>query len=199
MIIGYINNNKKNVENEAQRRIINDYAHALGLTVDVIYTYDNVPQLADSFQTGGHTVLFANIVSLGGTLAQVKDNLQLLLAKGLEVICIKENMCLESGKEAEILFQGLDQAAEIIKSIISITSKQALAHKKAQGCKLGRAGRKNKKYVWSGKEEEIKSKLLAGVTRRQVAKDTGMSIFSLYNYIKQTPELKQALRSRCDD
>ena len=199
MIVGYINSNKKNVDVVTQRQVISDYAQANGLIIDAFYTYDNVSQLAESFQTGGHTVLFANIVSVGGTLAQVKDNLQLLLAKGLKVICIKENMCLESGKEAEILLQGLDQAAEIIKSIISITSKQALAHKKAQGCKLGRAGRKNKKYVWSGKEEEIKSKLLAGVTRRQVAKDTGMSIFSLYNYIKQTPELKQALRSRCDD
>ncbi|MCI7486915.1 MAG: hypothetical protein MSB80_05465, partial [Alphaproteobacteria bacterium] len=64
---------------------------------------------------------------------------------------------------------------------------------------LGRkTGYRNQKYIWSGKEEEIKQKLLAGMTRRQVAQDTGMSIFSLYNYINQTPELKQALWGKND-
>ena len=180
MIVGYINSNKKNVEAEAQRQAINDYAQANGLIIDAFYTYDNVSQLAESFQTGGHTVLFANIVSLGGTLAQVKDNLRLLLAKGLKM-----------------LLQGLEQAAEIMSSMISVASKRALADKKEQGYKLGRkTGYRNQKYIWSGKEEEIKRKLLSGVTRRQVAKDTGMSIFSLYNYINQTPEIKQILRSK---
>ena len=46
-----------------------------------------------------------------------------------------------------------------------------------------------------GQYTEIKQKLFAGMTRRQVAQDTGMSIFSLYNYINQTPELKQALEA----
>ena len=78
----------------------------------------------------------------------------------------------------------------------SVVAKRALKNKKEQGYKLGRkTGYRNKKYIWSGKEEEIKQKLLAGMTRRQVAQDTGMSIFSLYNYINQTPELKQALEA----
>ena len=196
MIIGYINNNKKNVDAEAQRQTISDYAQANGLTIDTFYTSDNVSQLAECLQTGGHDVLFANIVSVGGTLAQIKDNLQVLFAKGLKIISINENIQLNSG-DINIL-DGLKIATNIMNSIISITSKQALAYKKAQGCKLGRAGRKNKKYVRSGKEEEIKQKLLAGMTRRQIAQDTGMSIFSLYNYINQTPELKQALWGKND-
>ena len=196
MIIGYINNNKKNVDAEAQRQTISDYAQANGLTIDTFYTSDNVSQLAECLQTGGHDVLFANIVSVGGTLAQIKDNLQVLFAKGLKIISINENIQLNSG-DINIL-DGLKIATNIMNSIISITSKQALAYKKAQGCKLGRADRKNKKYVWSGKEEEIQQKLLAGMTRRQIAQDTGMSIFSLYNYINQTPELKQALWGKND-
>ena len=109
------------------------------------------------------------------------------------------NMILESGKDAEMLLQGLEQAAEIMSSMISVSSKRALADKKEQGYKLGRkTGYRNQKYIWSGKEEEIKQKLLAGMTRRQVAQDTGMSIFSLYNYINQTPELKQALWGKND-
>ena len=196
MIVGYINSNKKNVDAAAQRQAISDYAQANGLIIDTFYTSDNVSQLAECLQTGGHDVLFANIVSVGGTLAQIKDNLRFLLAKSLKIVSIKENMILESGKDAEMLLQGLEQAAEIMSSMISVSSKRALADKKEQGYKLGRkTGYRNQKYIWSGKEAEIKQKLLAGMTRRQVAQDTGMSIFSLYNYINQTPELKQALEA----
>ena len=199
MIVGCINDNKKNVDTETQRKVISDYALANDLIIDVFYNYDNVSQVTESFQTNGHIVLFANIVSIGENLAQVKDNLRLLLSKNLKIISIKENMILESGKNADFLLQGLEQAAEIMSSMISVSSKRALADKKEQGYKLGRkTGYRNQKYIWSGKEEEIKQKLLAGMTRRQVAQDTGMSIFSLYNYINQTPELKQALWGKND-
>ena len=199
MIVGCINDNKKNVDTETQRKVISDYALANDLIIDVFYNYDNVSQVTESFQTNGHIVLFANIVSIGENLAQVKDNLRLLLSKNLKIISIKENMILESGKNADFLLQGLEQALDIMKSMISVVAKRALKNKKEQGYKLGRkTGYRNQKYIWSGKEEEIKQKLLAGMTRRQVAQDTGMSIFSLYNYINQTPELKKALWGKND-
>ena len=200
MIVGYINSNKKNVDAAAQRQAISDYAQANGLIIDTFYTYDNVSQLAECLQTGGHDVLFANIVSVGGTLAQIKDNLRFLLAKSLKIVSIKENMILESGKNADFLLQGLEQALDIMKSMISVVAKRALKNKKEQGYKLGRkTGYRNQKHIWSGKEDEIKQKLLAGVPRTQVAKQTGMSIFSLYNYINQTPELKEAMWGKNDD
>lgn len=199
MIVGCINNNKKNVDAETQRKVISDYALANGLIIDVFYNYDNVSQVTESFQTNGHIVLFANIVSIGENLAQVKDNLRLLLSKNLKIISIKENMILESDKNADFLLQGLEQALDIMKSMISVVAKRALKNKKEQGYKLGRKGSKNKKHIWNGKEDEIKQKLLAGVPRIQVAKQTGMSIFSLYNYINQTPELKEALWGKNDD
>ena len=199
MIVGCINDNKKNVDAETQRKVISDYALANGLIIDVFYNYDNVSQITKSFQTNGHIVLFANIVSIGENLAQVKDNLRLLLSKNLKIISIKENMILESGKNADFLLQGLEQALDIMKSMISVVAKRALKNKKEQGYKLGRKGSKNKKHIWNGKEDEIKQKLLAGVPRTQVAKQTGMSIFSLYNYINQTPELKEALWGKNDD
>ena len=197
MIVGCINNSKKNVDAETQRKVISDYALSNGLIIDVFYNYDNVSQITKSFQTNGHIVLFANIVSIGENLAQVKDNLRLLLSKNLKIISIKENMILESGKNADFLLQGLEQALDIMKSMISVVAKRALKNKKEQGYKLGRkVGSLNKKFIWSGKEDEIKQKLLAGVPRTHIAKQTGMSVFSLYNYINQTPELKKILRER---
>ena len=39
-------------------------------------------------------------------------------------------------------------------------------------------------------EENIKNKLLSGMTRQQTANEVGISIVSLYNYLKLNPELK---------
>ena len=51
-------------------------------------------------------------------------------------------------------------------------------------------GFKKKRYIWEGKEEEIKNKLMSGMSRLRTAKEVGISIVSLYNYLKINPELK---------
>lgn len=49
----------------------------------------------------------------------------------------------------------------------------------------------SKRYIWDGKEEEIKNKLMSGMSRLRTAKEVGISIVSLYNFLKQNPELKK--------
>ena len=75
--------------------------------------------------------------------------------------------------------------------MVSTITKKALNRKREQGYKLGRDfGFKNKRYIWEGKEEEIKNKLMSGMSRLRTAKEVGISIVSLYNYLKINPELK---------
>ncbi|MDD4556176.1 MAG: hypothetical protein PHE89_02445 [Alphaproteobacteria bacterium] len=50
--------------------------------------------------------------------------------------------------------------------MVSVITRKALDDKRAQGFKLGRDfGFRNKRYCWNGKEEEIKNKLLSGMSR----------------------------------
>ena len=75
--------------------------------------------------------------------------------------------------------------------MVSTITKKALNDKRAKGYKLGRDfGLKNKRYCWDGKEEEIKNKILSGVSKLQIADEIGISVASLYNYLKLNPELK---------
>ncbi len=194
MIIGYLDSSPKNISSEIQRQIISDYALTQRVKIEAFYSCDNIKQFARSFLNNDITVVFANIVCLGYSLAQVKENLQLLKSQNISIYIAQECFCCTA--EDNTLLTSLELAVKILNILTSTTTKRALDRKKSQGYKLGRSGHKNKKYIWSGKENEIKQKLLSGITRKQVALDTGMSIYSLYNYINQTPELKRILRKK---
>ena len=107
------------------------------------------------------------------------------------LVTIKENLKFEPSEETEQLIKGIKLSIDIRNSMVSVITRKALDDKRAQGFKLGRDfGFKNKRYCWNGKEEEIKNKLLSGVSRLRTAKEVGISIVSLYNYLKLNPELK---------
>ena len=111
------------------------------------------------------------------------------------LITVKENLKFESSEETKQLLNGIKLSIDIRHSMASVITRKALDDKRAQGFKLGRDfGFKNKRYCWNGKEEDIKNKLLSGMSRLRTAKEVGISIVSLYNYLKLNPELKKLTR-----
>ncbi len=191
MIVGYLDASDRNVSIEEQRQVVEEYAHASNFAIDV-YSSGEISELLNSLQTSGHTLILANIVGLGNSLSAIKDNIKLLLSKGSNLISIKEDLVVKPNQEIEWLIKGMELSIDIRNSMVSTITKKALNDKKSKGYKLGRDfGSKNKKYIWEGKEEEIKQMLLSGYSRKQTATETGISIVSLYNYLKQNPELKQ--------
>ena len=193
MIIGYLDASDRNVSVEEQRQIVEQYAHDSNLVIDV-YSSDEMSKLIYGLQTSGHTLILANIVGLGNSLNAIKDNIKLLLSKGSNLISIKEDLVVKPNQEIEWLIKGMELSIDIRNSMVSTITKKALDDKKSKGYKLGREfGSKNKKKIWEGKEEEIKQMLLSGYSRKQTAEEVGISTVSLYNYIKQNPELKQTL------
>lgn len=190
MIIGYLDKNGKNIEINKQHKLIEQYAQIKDLVIDV-FSSDDVNELVNGFQTYGHTIIFPNIVCLGSSLYTIKENLTALANKKITTICIKENLIIAPGKETDWLIKGLEISIDIRNSMISTITKSALHEKKANGTLIGRApGSKNKKRVWSGKEEDIKQKLASGLSRTQIAKEVGISTMSLYNFLRQYPELR---------
>lgn len=93
----------------------------------------------------------------------------------------------------DIFFSSTDFSSIIAQiNMVSSITKQALNKKREQGYKLGRDfGYKHKRYIWDGKEEEIKNKLMSGMSRLRTAKEVGISVVSLYKYLKLNPELKK--------
>lgn len=188
MILGYLDNNEKNIDVERQRRQILDYASENGLVVDMFLQESKIESLKSSTKTDNHTLIVANVVALGTSLLQIKGSLSVLADLNLTVISVKEGYIWEP-KDLEQISAGLGLVIAIRSSLSSIVTRGALAERKAQGVQLGRKT-PNKKRVFDGKEEEIRQKLADGVTKVQIAKDFGVAQVTLYAFLRQHPELK---------
>ena len=191
VIIGYLDNSQKNISIESQRDIINQYAQDNVCDVDIFLTEPDIKNIKNNINSKENTIIIANIACLGSKLATVTENIESMIFDGFTLITVKENLKFESSEETKQLLNGIKLSIDIRNSMVSVITRKALDDKRAQGFKLGRDfGFKNKRYCWNGKEEDIKNKLLSGMTRQQTADEVGISIVSLYNYLKLNPELK---------
>ena len=189
MILGYLDTNTKNIDVESQRQQILQYTAANNLAVDMFVQESSVCAVASNLElTENHTVIIANIVALGTSLQQIKENLSLLGEANLTLISVKEGYIWKP-EELHSMPKALDLVINIRSSLTSIVTCNALSERKAQGVRLGRKT-PNKQHVFDGKEEEIKQKLADGVTKVQIAKDFGVAQVTLYAFLKQHPELK---------
>lgn len=191
MIIGYLDNNQRNISTDEQRDIVNQYARNNAYNIDIFINDPNIKNIKDNINSKKNMLIMANIACLGSKLAIIVENIEFLVSNGFELISVKENLKFDSSNETTQLLNGIKLSIDIRNSMVSTITKKALNDKRAQGYKLGRDfGYKHKRYIWEGKEEDVKKNLLSGMTRQQTADEVGMSVGSLYNYLKLNPELK---------
>ena len=195
MIVGYLDNSQKNISIESQRDIINQYARDNACPIDIFLTEPDIKNIKNNINSKEHTIIVSNIACLGNKLAIITENIESMIFDVFALITVKENLKFESSEETKQLLNGIKLSIDIRHSMASVITRKALDDKRAQGFKLGRDfGFKNKRYCWNGKEEDIKNKLLSGMSRLRTAKEVGISIVSLYNYLKLNPELKKLTR-----
>lgn len=190
MILGYLDKSEKNISVTEQRQQIIQYASKNNLIIDMFWEDKDVSVLSEKLNTNNHTIVIANIVALGTTLATIKDNIRLFATAGIKVVSVKEGLCLNFEHISEII-KGFELALDIRNSLSSIVTCKALAERKASGVVLGRKT-PNRTHVFDNKGEYVKQQLAKGVTKVQIAKDLGVSQGYLYAFLKAHPELKGA-------
>lgn len=186
MIIGYIDKNYKNIKSELQKELIENYAHEHNLTIDVYFAHESIHDLSKSLQTNGHTLIVANVVSLGDSLKAITQSIKDLLEKGNTIHCTIEDFTLEPNQSFQELLKGLEMAADIRSSMNSIITRNVLHEKRANGQKLGRAfGIKNKKSILNQSGEFIMQALAQGRTKADIARELNVSWRAVYEVQKQ--------------
>lgn len=191
MILGYLDNNEKNIDVEKQRQQILDYASENGLAIDMFVQESEIKALQSSLKTNNHTVIFANIVALGTSLLQIKESVLMLAQQNLTVVLVKECYVWQPD-DLKTIPMGLELVINIRNSLSSIVTKRALDDKKAQGFTLGRKTR-NKKRTLDGKEEEIISRKLNGESNLKIAQALGVTPTTLYVFYREHPEVKRSI------
>ena len=99
---------------------------------------------------------------------------------------VKDGYELGDNVQSKVLAFAFGLVAELEREMISKRTKEALQRARNQGRALGRPkGRKNFKHVWSGKEKKIRDLLNQGIEKKKIARMTGISVGSLYSFLKQ--------------
>ena len=134
----------------------------------------------------GDVLVASELSRLGRNLLQVMSILHYCMSVGVQVWTIKDNYRLGADIQSKVLAFAFSLSAEIERNLISQRTKEALHRIRATGRKLGREfGSQNKKHILDGKEQEVINLLRKGVPKTQIAKILGVSITTIYNFLKR--------------
>ena len=133
-------------------------------------------------------LICSEISRLGRNLLQVMTILNFCMQKEIQVWTIKDNYRLGADIQSKVLAFAFSLSAEIERNLISQRTKEALSRIKASGRKLGRQfGSRNKQHLLDGKEKDILKLINKGLPKKQIAKLMRVSIFTLYQFLKNNP------------
>ncbi len=133
-------------------------------------------------------LICSEISRLGRNLLQVMTILNFCMQKEIQVWTIKDNYRLGADIQSKVLAFAFSLSAEIERNLNSQRTKEALSRIKASGRKLGRQfGSRNKKHILDGKEKDILKLINKGLPKKQIAKLMRVSIFTLYQFLKNNP------------
>ena len=133
-------------------------------------------------------LICSEISRLGRNLLQVMTILNFCMQKEIQVWTIKDNYRLGADIQSKVLAFAFSLSAEIERNLVSQRTKEALSRIKASGRKLGRQfGSRNKKHILDGKEKDILKLINKGLPKKQIAKLMRVSIFTLYQFLKNNP------------
>lgn len=192
MIVGYLDISENNVSRQEQQILLQDYACSTRCRIDVFHCDSDIRNLYQTLQSGRHTVLVANIVSLGSSLRvrDIRNNLQFIVDNGLSLVSVKEDYTARPNQKTMDILQGFDLALNMRKSMQSIITANSLNRKKAAGITLGRRfGSRNKKRRLDDRREDICQMLTDGISCTQTARQLGVSRATLYDFLHRHPEI----------
>ena len=142
-------------------------------------------KLLEKIQSGD-VIICSELSRLGRKLFMMISILEHCMKIGAKVLTVKDGYELGDNVQSKVLAFAFGLVAELEREMISKRTKEALQRVKAQGRSVGRPkGRKNTKYVWNGKEKQIGRLLKLGIGKTKIARMTGMSVSSLYSFLKR--------------
>ena len=173
MIYGYIrvSSDKQTVEN--QRFEINNFCERENIKIDgwieetisgtKSYNKRQLGTLLRRIQKDD-LIICAELSRLGRNLFMIMEILNICMTKECRVWTIKDNYRLGEDIQSKVLAFAFALVAEIEHNLISMRTKEALAHRKSEGVRLGRPPGKGKQNVLLDNREEISHFLEEGMS-----------------------------------
>jgi DNA invertase Pin-like site-specific DNA recombinase len=133
----------------------------------------------------GDVLVVAEVSRLARSALHVLTLLQCAIEKGVSVHIAKTPLILDGSLQATIAATILGLAAHIEREFISVRTKEALAHRKAQGLPLGRPKGPAPRVKLDQHHDEILTYLKKGVSKRSIARIIDCAPSTLYAWLKR--------------
>ena len=133
----------------------------------------------------GDRLVVSELSRLGGSLGEVVAMLDTIAKAGVLFVAIKENIRFEGRRDIQtkVMTTMFALFAEVERDLISERTREGLTKARASGRRLGRPKGALGVSRLDGREEEIRHFLEFGVSKSSIAKITGVTRTTLYNFI----------------
>ena len=178
----------------SQRLAILEYARRQGLRIDDFIEatasartnakHRRLDQLMAVLEPGDQLVV-SELSRLGRSLGEVVALLDAIAKASVAFLAIKENIRFEGRQDLQtkVMTTLFALFAEVERDLISERTREGLAKARASGKKLGRPKGSLGVSRLDGREDEIRHFLKLGVSKSSIAKITGVTRPTLYNFI----------------
>lgn len=194
--VAYIRVSTSSQDLESQRLAILSYAQREKIIIDSfqeIVISSRKRDQKDHFDIvintleAGDTLIVSELSRIGRSLGTIVEQVNKLLAKKVNFICIKQGLKLLDGKQdlqSKVIIATFGIFAEVERDLLSERTKEGLINARANGKIIGRPKGKIGKSKLDGKEQEIKSYLDKKVSKASIARILGVSTNNLQHYLK---------------
>lgn len=194
--VAYIRVSTSSQDLESQRLAILSYAQREKIIIDSfqeIVISSRKRDQKDHFDIvintleAGDTLIVSELSRIGRSLGTIVEQVNKLLAKKVNFICIKQGLKLLDGKQdlqSKVIIATFGIFAEVERDLISERTKEGLINARANGKIIGRPKGKIGKSKLDGKEQEIKGYLDKKVSKVSIARILGVSANNLQHYLK---------------
>ena len=173
MIVAYLRVSTERQHLINQRNEITKFAQARGMTIDrwekeVVSGRcrkedRNLGHLLKSLKSGD-SLIVTELSRLSRTLYDIMSVLNNCLERKITVYSTKDGYAFDNSINSKVLAFAFALVAEIEHNLISMRTKEALAHRKSEGVRLGRPPGKGKQNVLLDNREEISHLLEEGMS-----------------------------------
>ena len=143
-----------------------------------------IGKILDRLQPGDNLVV-SEVSRMARSALEVLRILGLAAKKGTSVHIVKNGMVMDGSMQATITATILGLAAQIERDFISMRTKEALAHRKAQGLPMGRPKGPAKHVKLDDRREQILDYLKKKVSKRSIARIIECSPTTLHVWINR--------------
>ena len=196
MIIGYLRVSTGKQHNETQKEEIQKFPARRNLKIDKWVTevvsgkkneHDRkLGKLLKSLRKGD-VLIVTELSRLSRTLLNIMSILHRCLEKEIIIYSTKDGYAFDNSINSKVLAFAFALVAEIEHNLISMRTKEALAHRKSEGVRLGRPLGAIKQQVILENKEEIHRLLKSGVSVSAICRMYNVSRETFYTVNRKHP------------